>query len=91
MDADGTPLFKCVECKKYFYRQIDNPGQDRADDATIDHVEQFEKYIREHAEPDDEGNITSSSAQEASNDLDNLEIRCRSCNAIKNGERNVFD
>jgi GNAT superfamily N-acetyltransferase len=93
-EIDGTCYYLCKHppgCGKKVYRKKDRPGQHREDDATIDHKTDFKKWIHENAAPDGDGEITSLAAREASNDLKNLQVLCRSCNARKNGPRNVFD
>ncbi|MEO0034735.1 MAG: rhs protein [Pseudomonadota bacterium] len=51
----------------------------------------WKKYIYDTAKPEDDGQISKTSAKAAYNDLANLQIMCRSCNAKKNGPKNVFD
>lgn len=84
--------YTCVKCGKGpLYRKKDAPNQPRADDATIDHKKNWWDYITSNAKPRHDGSISSVSARRAYNDLANLQIMCRSCNAKKNGPKNVHD
>lgn len=84
--------YTCVKCGKGpIYRKKDAPNQARADDATIDHKKDWWNYITSKAKPRHDGTISSVSAKRAYNDLKNLQIMCRSCNAQKNGPKNVHD
>lgn len=92
-DASQDPApYTCVDCSvSPIYRKKDAPQQDRKTDATIDHKRQWMKYVSENGAPDGDGHVTSIGAKDAYNDVSNLQIMCRSCNARKNGEHNVFD
>ena len=62
-----------------------------ADQVTLDHKTSWEKYIRDHAEPNSEGKITLQSAKAAYSDINNLQGMCRICNSSKNNkEKGLF-
>lgn len=87
-DTNGRRLYVCEHCGEEVYRKSDKATKN---DATIDHKIQFATYVWDNAVPNSSGKITSEAAREASNDLDNLQLLCRSCNSKKNGKRNLFD
>lgn len=83
---------KCTNNGRDIYRLKDraqSPTGNAADDATIDHKISWKDYIYRKA--GDGGGITKGEARRAYNDVRNLQIMCRSCNARKNGPKNVFD
>jgi hypothetical protein len=89
---NGIYHYTCVQCDKDILRMKDKPSKKPSvDDATIDHKVDWKKYILSAAAPDAEGAITQIAAVNAYNDLKNLQIMCRSCNASKNGPKGIYD
>ena len=79
--------YQCPDCKGYFHRKKDlsHANQSLLGYISIDHTTPFDFYIRDNAAPNDDGRISSASAAQTYNDINNLEIMCNKCNSSKNG------
>jgi hypothetical protein len=79
---NGVAEYQCEDCLGFFaIKSHANGGAF----ITIDHITPWDVYIRDNAAPNTDGRISSQSARDAYNDIDNLKFLCNSCNSSKNG------
>ncbi|MEV6598503.1 hypothetical protein AB0M36_16745 [Actinoplanes sp. NPDC051346] len=81
-------LYVCPECGEAFARY--DPRRPHVNGITIDHDTNFRDYINDNAAPNDDGNISSSAARAAYNDVNNLRGMCRNCNSGKSGPKGKY-
>jgi len=81
-NTNGVVEYECEDCKGFFPIKSDANGGWY---ITIDHITPWDVHIRDTAAPLPDGKISSQSARDAYNDIDNLKFLCNSCNSSKNG------
>jgi len=85
---DGVKVYKCKD-GKFYPRKKDRVGNEPF--VSIDHHKNWKEYILSTAAPEEDGNISKTSASAAYNDLSNLVLMSSDQNSSKNGPKGVFD
>ncbi|MER7850288.1 hypothetical protein ABTZ03_40865 [Kitasatospora sp. NPDC096077] len=86
LDA-ATGLYNCPRCNKQVPRHPARPSDNY---ITVEHKIPFRQWIMDHAEPDQDGKITTDAASKAYSDESNLQALCRDCNSSLGGDQNTF-
>ena len=80
----GTRVYECPGCKNTDAHWV------TADEVTIDHKMDWQRWIRSKAKPEENGEITNESARIAYSDIRNLKGMCQPCNSSKSGPKGVY-